>query len=136
MISQKQVVWVFYIKKSIQKGFDFGLEGVKVIQTIVESGVDSQTLWLVTIICLLFAFAMVVNARSVWKPKQPWQSISTLCVAVICLIVIGFAWYNGGPSETRYVVSIDDTVSFNEFQEKYDIIRKNGDNYVVRMRTN
>jgi hypothetical protein len=76
---------------------------------------------------------MVIDAYNNWNAKQPIYSFGLCCVALVCFIVIGIVWSDNSANETKYIVSVDDSVSFNEFQKMYEIIDRNGENYVVRL---
>ena len=54
-------------------------------------------------------------------------------ICVVCVIVGIFIGLTAPrETETRYQVIIDDSVSFNEFQEHYEIIEVNGKIYTVK----
>lgn len=62
------------------------------------------------------------------------SSISTAIFAVVAgaLAVILFCNIPEKKYETRYQVTVDDSVSMNEFQSKYEIIEVEGKIYTVR----
>lgn len=65
-----------------------------------------------------------------------YSSISTAIFAIVAgtLAVILFCNIPEKNYETRYQVTVDDSVSMNEFQNKYEIIEVEGKIYTVRER--
>ena len=65
-----------------------------------------------------------------------YSSISTAIFAIVvgALAVIFFCNIPEKNYETRYQVTVDDSVSMNEFQNKYEIIEVEGKIYTVRER--
>ena len=56
---------------------------------------------------------------------------SILCaIAFFCLMNIYAEW----EEKVEYIVTIDESVSFKEVMEHYDIIEKNGDLYTIRIK--
>lgn len=56
--------------------------------------------------------------------------------SVVCGLVCGNVCAKPTDYETQYKVTIDDSVSMNEFNEKYEIIDQEGKIYTVREREN
>ena len=109
------------------------MEGVNIVQTIIDTGTNSTALWYTTIGMILFACAMLMDSYNSWvSNKSRLYAYGVCCVAVVCFVVIGLAWRDGTPGETRYIVTVDDSVNFNEFCSKYEIIERNGSMYIVR----
>ena len=127
---QPSKVWLRHNRE--WKGTLLILEGVNIIKTIVDASMNEITLWCATIGCLLFACAMMIEAYDNWKSKNRYYSLGICFVAIVCVLVIGISWSNVGPGETRYVVTVEDSVNFNEFCDKYEIIERNGSEYIVR----
>lgn len=62
-----------------------------------------------------------------------WKGFALLIVCIALTIVSG-CLITEDKYETRYQVTVDDSVSMNEFQDKYEIIEVEGKIYTVRGR--
>ena len=50
-----------------------------------------------------------------------WKKSIALFYAIICL-VIGIAYFQSFPQRTEFEVILDDTVSWNEFTDRYEVV--------------
>lgn len=62
-----------------------------------------------------------------------WKGFALLIVC-IALTIVNRCLIPEDKYETRYQVTVDDSVSMNEFQDKYEIIEVEGKIYTVRER--
>lgn len=88
---------------------------------------------------LIIGFCLLMSIPSVIKGECDWWTI------LICLFVgivggsfiglmIGEAFHTPTAYETHYKVTIEDSVSMNEFLDKYEIIDQEGKIYTVKER--
>ena len=59
-----------------------------------------------------------------------------VCIGVATSMIVSLAQNNRRYVETRYEVTIDDSVSMKEFAEKYEIIEERGKIFVIKEKTN
>lgn len=88
---------------------------------------------------MIACVALLISIVPVIKNECHWRVIPIcLLVGVLGGSMIGalFGEFFGTPLsyETHYKVTIDDSVSMNEFIEKYEIIEQDGKIYTVRER--
>lgn len=83
-----------------------------------------------------FVFTALALCLSYLFIADDYSSISTAIFAIVAgaLAVILFCNIPEKNYETRYQVTINDSVSMNEFQSKYEIIEIEGKIYTVRER--
>ena len=62
--------------------------------------------------------------------------ITGLLCGILPGIMCGEVFQNPTDYETQYKITIDDSVSMNEFNEKYEIIDQEGKIYTVREKSN
>jgi hypothetical protein len=71
--------------------------------------------------------------------KDPFYAVETSLVGIVfgflLSMIVGVATAQPGEPETYCQVTIDDSVSFNEFQQKYEIIEQEGQIYTVKAKT-
>lgn len=110
------------------------MDGVVVLNTI--EGVYCGTWVLVlTIIGILVGFGLTgfLVERTV-----DWADIVSIplyfTVFMLCIAIGAFVGYGIEETETHYEVTINDSVSMNEFNEKYEIIEQRGEIYTVKER--
>ena len=109
------------------------MEGVTILETIVDNGLHSSTVLVIFASLLALTVISTIELLCNLKAKRLPYAIGMFVVVCTCFAVAAFSWSDSQYSETRYVVSVDDSVNFNEFQNTYEIISKDGDNYVVKM---
>lgn len=92
-----------------------------------------------------FGFILVMNVLCVWSFAaavvillsllkcgcDSWKEPAFLIICVILTIICG-CLIPKDEYETRYQVTVDDSVSMNEFQDKYEIIEIEGKIYTVK----
>lgn len=98
------------------------MNGVTVLNTTKGAGCDYFFLALFCVCVVIFSIALVYKRDVVIL-------FLLVVIAVICFIL-------SMPVNTRYKVTISNEVKFNEFNEKYEIISKDGNIYTVEMREN
>lgn len=83
--------------------------------------------------CGVLTFAGIIT--SIYEQELFYAvmgSLIGLCFGIIVSIIVGAAAAQPGELETYCQVTIDDSVSFNEFQQKYEIIKQEGQIYTVK----
>lgn len=93
-----------------------------------------DSILLMSILCVWFLAAAIVALFALLKYGcDSWKEFAILiaCAAlsIICGCLIPKSEY-----ETHYQVTVDNSVSMNEFQNKYEIIEVEGKIYTVRER--
>lgn len=84
--------------------------------------------------CVLFLLSAVgMIAIAIEYSDINWKEIILLIIFIIGSIVYG-CLIPEKKYETRYQVTVDNSVSMNEFQDKYEIIEVEGKIYTVRER--
>lgn len=115
-----------------------GVEILSSVEVVCEFVFNWTSFWIA--LGAMVCFAIIMGIITVIKGEISWWFI------LICLIiglvggsllglVIG-GEVNATPTayETHYKVTIDDSVSFNEFLDKYEILGQDGKIYTVRER--
>lgn len=85
---------------------------------------------------MLFLFIALCGACVKWSEKAGAIICLILALASVALLVLSVV-----PSDTdikyiKYKVAIDDSVSMNEFLDKYEILDKEGKIYTVKEKNN
>ena len=114
------------------------MDGVTILNTFVEELAVMQpwmaiglTLSLGGVVGLVIC-AIIATATSDYN----WTGIVLTCCAICALIGIAIGMFAPREKEERYQVVIDDSVSFNEFYDHYEVLEINGKIYTVRVLTN
>lgn len=113
------------------------LEGIEVLS---KTPITENPQWLITlfiIVSVTFIVSFILTSILVKTDVNDCIIgvsfytclISAVCV-LICLILIIFVRVPTGKYE--YKVTIDDSVSMNEFQEKYEIVKIEGKIYTIK----
>ena len=93
-----------------------------------------NSILLISILCawffavaILALFALLKYGCNSWK--EPAFLVICVVLTIVCVCLIPEDKY-----ETHYQVTVDNSVSMNEFQNKYEIIKVEGKIYTVRER--
>ena len=71
-----------------------------------------------------------------WRYKNQtwkWKEI-TACLVAALIFLGGIAWTLSWDYETHFKVTIDDTVPYNAFTERFEVVSQEGEIYTVRYR--
>ena len=90
----------------------------------------------ITLMCL----GLLYCCWFLWKnfTKTKIEKIACLILSTFIIVMCTVFWctcinaYN--TTHMEYTVTIDDTVNFNEFYERYEVISKNNDEYRIKER--
>ena len=111
------------------------MAGVEILNTIYKYGELIHPLWF----CIFFATSLVVAMVGACTIKH--DVAQRICVVFIAITIIsaivcfiGALITTDEIVDTQYQVVVSDDVNFNEFQEKYEIIKQEGKIYTVRER--
>ena len=92
--------------------------------------------WIAFVVIAIFVAIVAFAAVS---RDHDWKTALIICAIAIPIAAGSFGALSGkviSPEpveyETRYEVSVDDTVSMQEFYEKYEVIEQRGKIFVVR----
>lgn len=109
------------------------MEGVTILNSY-ESLTNFNSILLISILCawffavaILALFALLKYGCNSWK--EPAFLVICVVLTIVCDCLIPEDKY-----ETHYQVTVDNSVSMNEFQNKYEIIEVEGKIYTIRER--
>ena len=109
------------------------MNGVIILNSY-ESLTNFDSILLISILCAwFFAVAILALFALLKYGCNSWKEPAILVVCVILCIVCG-CLVPEDKYETHYQVTVDNSVSMNEFQNKYEIIEVEGKIYTVRER--
>ena len=113
------------------------LEGIEVLS---QTPITKNPEWLITlviIIAIIFAASFIsteilihIDADDCITNISGYTCVTSFVGGIVCLILLAFIQIPTGKYE--YKVTIDDSVSMNEFQEKYEIIKTEGKIYTIK----
>ena len=109
------------------------MNGVIIINSY-ESLTNFGSILLMSILCAWFLAAAIVALFALLKYGcDSWKEPAFLVICMVLTIVCG-CLIPEDKYETHYQVTVDNSVSMNEFQNKYEIIEVEGKIYTVRER--
>ena len=109
------------------------MNGVIILNSY-ESLTNFGSILLIIILCAWFFAVTIVALFALLKYRcNSWKEPAFLVICVVLTIVCG-CLIPEGKYETHYQVTVDNSVSMNEFQNKYEIIEVEGKIYTVRER--
>ena len=109
------------------------MDGVIILNSY-ESLTNFGSILLMSILCAWFLAAAIIALFALLKHGcDSWKEFAILVVCVVLFIVCGYL-IPEDKYETHYQVTVDNSVSMNEFQNKYEIIEVEGKIYTIRER--
>ena len=109
--------------------------GVTILNSY-ESLTNFGSILLMSILCVWFlALAIVAQFALLKYGYDSWKEFAILVACAALSIVCG-CLIPEDEYETHYQVTVDDSVSMNEFQNKYEIVEVEGKIYTVSMKGN
>lgn len=109
------------------------MDGVIILNTY-ECLTNFGSIFLMSVLCVWFFAAAVIILLSLLKYGcDSWRGPVFLVICVILTIVCG-CFIPKDKYETRYQVTVDNSVSMNKFHGKYEIIEVEGKIYTVKER--
>ena len=114
------------------------MSGVTIISETNTSAPPVVLLILLGISALGVIIATVTIIGALWKCLTIFGR-AFIILLVACFVIIDAGLWAGtltkdNSKNIQYTVTVDDTVNFNDFMSKYEIIKQQGDTYVVRER--
>lgn len=109
------------------------MNGVIILNSY-ESLTNFNSILLISILCAwFFAVAILALFALLKYGCNSWKEPAFLVICVVLTIVCG-CLIPEDKYETHYQVTVDNSVSMNKFQDKYEIIKVEGKIYTVRER--
>ena len=114
------------------------MNGITIIEEHLCRAVELPSLIGLGIFITLLFLGSLVLYRFIYKAstKNKGTKITVLCCSVALIISYIVFWAtqinNYNKTHMEYTVAVADTVSFNDFHEKYEIISVNGEEYRVK----
>ena len=109
------------------------MNGVIILNSY-ESLTNFNSILLISILCAwFFAVAILALFALLKYGCNSWKEPAFLVICVVLTIICG-CLIPEDKYETRYQVTVDNSVSMNEFQNKYEIIEVEGKIYTIRER--
>ena len=108
------------------------MNGVTILNSY-EYLTNFGSVFIISALCVWFFTVVVLVLLSLLKDGcDSWKGPVFLVICVVLTIVCGFIPER--KYEIHYQVTVDNSVSMNEFQDKYEIIEVEGKIYTVRER--
>lgn len=111
------------------------MEGITILNTITETAWADIT-GIIFIACMVIG--LITSLIALLLIEDYFKAASyTISLSVFCFIVALIIGIFGPKREyTTYQTLIGDNVSMNEFYDKYEIINKQGDIYLIKEKNN
>lgn len=114
---------------------DYLMDGVKILNTNPPEQFVGVFVYIIVFIAFAFIFSFCVIVSNDFFADTKTDIIVTTVVAVITGSVIGYVIWNNDKSKVlpeTYDVIIDESVSFREFDAKYEVVERNGEIYTIK----
>lgn len=118
------------------------MNGITIIEEHLCRVVEMPSLIANGIFFTLLSIGMLVLYRFMYKSGSKSKAIKIFvwCCSVAVVIMNIVFWviqiYNYNETHFEYTIEVDDSVGFNDFFDKYEIVSVDGDRYRVTERLN
>lgn len=110
------------------------IEGIEILDT-TEVGIDyapnGWTCGLAFLLCIMTIVIIIAVKKG--RVGEVFVCGASL-IGLLIWIFVGFITIQPTAYETHYQVTLDDSVSMNEFLDKYEIVKQEGKIYTVKER--
>lgn len=112
------------------------MEGVTLLHQFTTGGPSIFSIVLCGILALAFLSLAVWGIVMKWRYKnKTWKWKEVIACLIATLVFLGgIAWTLSWDYETHFKVTIDETVPYVAFTEKFEVISREGSIYTVRYR--
>ena len=112
------------------------MEGITILNEFTSAGEILAPWFGIGIVAFIIGLlGLIFCPTTINKPHQRLLIILAIFFAISLFFGISIAAFAPREEETRYQVIIDDSVNFNEFNEKYEIIDQEGLIYTITEKT-
>lgn len=115
------------------------MNGITIIEEHLCRVVELPALIGIEIFITLLFVGVLLLYKLIWKydlvVKDKKEKIATIVCSILLVVMYIVCWValisNYNKTHMEYTVTVDDSVSFNDFHTKYEIVSVNGDEYRV-----
>ena len=104
------------------------IEGITILNKIAVTGVPS---WVLISAAAILIIGLIVFAISIIAEWPTWTAIVSIIIVLLIWFICGILNITIKTGEYQYECIIDDSVSYNEIVENYNIIEQRGDIWVL-----
>lgn len=116
---------------------DYLIEGIRILNTNPPEHPGSIFIYMIGFISIAFIFIGLY----IWTSDMCSDIRLNIILSVIFALIVGSVlggavWYkkNKDSLPETYDVLIDESVSFRDFDEKYEVVERNGEIYTIKAR--
>lgn len=115
------------------------MNGITIIEEHLCRVVELPALIGIGIFTTLLVVGALLLYKLMWKynlvDKKKKEKITTIVCSILLVVMYIVCWVvqisNYNKTHMEYTVTVDDSVSFNDFHAKYEIVSVNGNKYRV-----
>ena len=113
------------------------MKGITILNEFIYTGEILAPWFGIGIIAFIIGLFGLIFCPAFIKPRQHQRLLTVLITSFAISLFFGIfiAAFAPRKEETRYQVIIDDSVNFNEFSERYEIIDQEGLIYTITEKT-
>ena len=111
------------------------MDGITIVEQLMYRGIEIGGLIAILFIITSLSILYLVIGIIIYRRTDKSTKITIRYCSIITIIINVIIWYclidSYNNIHVEYKVIIDDSVGFNEFYEKYEIISINGNIYTI-----
>jgi hypothetical protein len=106
--------------------------GIHILSEITRMSDTKVDLYFSTIVAFIGLSSLAISVKLYYQKSK--LRTATIIACIVCLLLSAFSLnsYNHRKPITTYKVTIDNSVSFNEFDQEYRVLGKEGKIYTIR----
>ena len=116
---------------------DYLIEGIRILNTNPPEHPGSIFIYMIGFISITFIFiGLYIWASDMCSDIRLNIILSVIFALIVGSVLGGEVWYkkNKDSLPETYNVLIDESVSFRDFDEKYEVVERNGEIYTIKER--
>ena len=113
------------------------MEGITIVEKHLCRVVELQQLITICVFFTLLCIGVLALYRFIYKDtdSNANKRLAIVCsigIVILCIVLWIHQIYNYNKTHFEYTIEVDDSVSFNDFFDKYEIVSVDGDRYRVK----
>ena len=111
--------------------------GITIVEEHLCRVVELPQLITICVFFTLLCVGIIALYRFIYKytdrnAEKRAAAVCSVGIVIMCVVLWTHQIYNYNKTHFEYTVEVDDSVSFNDFFDKYEIVSVDGDRYRVK----
>lgn len=113
------------------------MKGITIVEEHLCRVVELPQLIAICVFFTLLCVGVLALYRFIYKDTESNANkrlaiVCSIAIVIMCIALWTHQIYNYNKTHLEYTVEVDDSVGFNDFFDRYEIVSVDGDRYIVK----